>query len=1003
MTDLLERLRAALADRYLLERELGRGGMAIVYLAEDRRHQRRVALKVLRPELAASVTGERFLREITTAARLAHPNILPLFDSGEADGTLYYTMPYIEGESLRDRLNREKQLPIEDALQITQEVAEALGYAHEQGIIHRDIKPENILFQGGHALVADFGIARAVSAAGAETLTETGLAVGTPAYMSPEQGVGAAELDGRSDLYSLGCVLYEMLTGEPPYAGPTAQAILARKLTDPLPPVRTVRETVPGPIETALTKVLAKNPVDRFATASAFATALASAASSPASERGARAPGAGVLVGTGLGVLVLTRVLVLLLGLPDWLWEGAMALVGVGVPALLLGEWWMWGRKRTWLTPRRSVAASGAALLVLALSGAGYVTSRSLGVGPFATPISKGQLGDQVRVVLADFVPIGVDTNDADAVTELLRSDLQQSPTIHTLARTEVQSALERMRREARRLDAETAQQVAQREGLAAVIGGEVRGVRGQYLLLATVTAVVEERVLVSEHARARDSNDLIDAAGRLSRKLRGRIGEDLRSVRASEPLPQVTTSSLAALRAFAEAGRFADVAPQRSIGLLTQAIGHDSTFAVAYSALAGSFDRLARVAEARAASEQAYRLRDRLPELERWRVTARYFQSRDPAAAEAAYREMLALDPENALALANLADVLLQERRWAEAESVAVHQLDVGDQGLATYWNAVEAQIAQQRFAAAESTLTRMARQGNPMWGELKVHTLLGARDYEGFVAFYDSAHGDGALDAQLALWWRYDLWHVLQARGQLRAAERLRPARSVGEVAHMARLALRFRGDTLSALRLIDDALEGFGWDTIPPRRRAYSDLIPALAEAGRVDRARRLLDECVAAAATDPEMAIDVRTFRPQSEGAIALAEGRLESAVTAYLAWYAAPFRGAGHQFNRGLVEAADALDRLGMTDTAVVLYERALSIPSMGPESDGNHALWYPLVLRRLGELHESLGHPDRAIDYYSRFVDLWQDADPELQTQVEEARAAVRRLTAEPR
>jgi serine/threonine-protein kinase len=209
--------------------------MAVVYLGEDVKHGRHVAVKVLLPELAASLRGDRFLQEIRVTAKLQHPHILALYDSGEADGTLYYTMPYLEGESLRDRLKREKQLPIEDALQITKEVADALGYAHEQGIIHRDIKPENILFQRGHALVADFGIARAVSAAGAETLTETGLAVGTPAYMSPEQGVGSGELDGRSDLYSIGCVLYEMLTGEPPYAGPMPQAIIAKKLSGPTP------------------------------------------------------------------------------------------------------------------------------------------------------------------------------------------------------------------------------------------------------------------------------------------------------------------------------------------------------------------------------------------------------------------------------------------------------------------------------------------------------------------------------------------------------------------------------------------------------------------------------------------------------------------------------------------------------------------------------------------------------------------------------------------------
>ena len=276
MADLNERLQRGLAEQYRLERELGRGGMATVFLAHDLRHDRPVALKVLHPELAASLGPERFQREIRLAARLQHPHILSVHDSGEADGQLWFTMPFVEGESLRDRLRREKQLPIEDALRITTEAARALDYAHRQGIIHRDIKPENILLTSeGDTLVADFGIGRALDSAGAgEKLTETGMVVGTPAYMSPEQGAGERELDGRSDLYSLGTVLYEMLAGEPPYTGPTAQAVLARRFTGEVPRVRQVRPTVPEAVEQALLKVLAPVPADRFQTAAEFARAL---------------------------------------------------------------------------------------------------------------------------------------------------------------------------------------------------------------------------------------------------------------------------------------------------------------------------------------------------------------------------------------------------------------------------------------------------------------------------------------------------------------------------------------------------------------------------------------------------------------------------------------------------------------------------------------------------------------------------------------------------------
>src|SRR5690242_7685475 len=274
MSGLLGHLQVALAKRYRLEREIGRGGMATVYLAEDLKHRRPVALKVLSPDLAASLGTDRFLREIEIAARLAHPHILSLHDSGEADGLLYYVMPYVEGESLRGRLNRERQLPLADALRISREVADALDYAHGRDVVHRDIKPENILFQSGHAVVSDFGIARAIRVAGVKRVTGTGIAVGTPGYMSPEQAGGGEQLDGRSDLYSLACVLYEMLAGDPPFTGWSAQAILARQAIEPVPRLRAVRDTVPDWLEQVVVRALAKAPADRFATATEFIAAL---------------------------------------------------------------------------------------------------------------------------------------------------------------------------------------------------------------------------------------------------------------------------------------------------------------------------------------------------------------------------------------------------------------------------------------------------------------------------------------------------------------------------------------------------------------------------------------------------------------------------------------------------------------------------------------------------------------------------------------------------------
>ena len=274
MPESLDRLASALASRYVIERVVGAGGMATVYLARDLRHERHVAVKVLNPEIGAVLGAERFLAEIKTTANLQHPHLLPLFDSGQADGLLYYVMPYIDGESLRSRIEREKQLPVDDAVGIAVAVAGALEYAHARGVIHRDLKPENILLHAGQPVVADFGIALAVSNAGGARITQTGISLGTPAYMSPEQATGDRAVDGRTDVYSLGAVLYEMLVGDPPHAASTSQAIIAKVLTERPPNVRTLRPSVSEQVAFSIEKALEKLPADRFATAGEFADAL---------------------------------------------------------------------------------------------------------------------------------------------------------------------------------------------------------------------------------------------------------------------------------------------------------------------------------------------------------------------------------------------------------------------------------------------------------------------------------------------------------------------------------------------------------------------------------------------------------------------------------------------------------------------------------------------------------------------------------------------------------
>ncbi|MBL8996653.1 MAG: serine/threonine-protein kinase [Gemmatimonadetes bacterium] len=375
MTTAPDRLATALADRYRIERELGQGGMATVYLAEDLKHKRRVALKVLKPELAAVLGAERFVQEITTTASLQHPHILPLFDSGTADGFLFYVMPFIEGETLRGKLDRETQLGVDEAVRITSDVASALHYAHTHGVIHRDIKPENILLHDGRPMVADFGIALAVSAAAGGRMTETGLSLGTPHYMSPEQATAEKEITGRSDVYSLGSVLYEMLTGDPPHTGSSAQQIIMKIITEPADPVTRVRKSVPPNVAAAVGKALEKLPADRFESAKAFAEALANPAFTAMTRAGAGGAGA-----TGArGALA-----------------GRRALVAVGSIALLALAAAAWG----WLRP----APTQPTLVAdLALGPAELAPGSDIAISPdgsmlaYAGRSQGGQLGIWLR------------------------------------------------------------------------------------------------------------------------------------------------------------------------------------------------------------------------------------------------------------------------------------------------------------------------------------------------------------------------------------------------------------------------------------------------------------------------------------------------------------------------------------------------------------------------------------------------------------------------------
>ena len=487
MDSLVERLRASLAERYAIERELGAGGMAVVYLARDRRHDRLVALKIFRPELSAGIGAERFLREIQVTAKLSHPNVLPLYDSGEAGGLLFYVMPFVEGETLAGLLEREQQLPIPQALQIAREVAEALGYAHSLGIIHRDIKPQNIMLSGGHAVVADFGIARAVSEAGTARLTETGMAIGTPAYMSPEQGSASEHVDARTDVYSLGCVLYEMLVGQPPFTGPTAQAVLARHSMDSVPAPHIVRHSIPKDLEAVVFCALEKSPADRYHTASEFAEALQAVASGESPPHTAS---------------VLQRVR--------------------RRPA----DWWR----------RVAMGASGVAVVVVAAVAAvalSHRRPRPAAGGPDPHDIAVLYFEDRSRDSALGYL--------AEGLTEGLIDELSRVAGLHVISRNGVAP----FRHGTARSDS-----VARVLSVGTLVAGSVEPVGGriqvQLRLVEGATGVDFQRASVEVPAAqlltARDS-----VVGEVARMLRERLGQELqvRQQRETAPSPEAWASLL--------------------------------------------------------------------------------------------------------------------------------------------------------------------------------------------------------------------------------------------------------------------------------------------------------------------------------------------------------------------------------------------------------------------------------------------------------------------------
>ncbi len=1038
--DLRPRLEAALGSAYRIERELGGGGMSRVFLAEEVELRRKVVVKVLPPEMAAGVNQDRFRREIQLAAGLQHPHVVPVLSAGSQGDLLWYTMPYIEGESLRAKLARGGELPIKDALHVLREVADALAYAHQKGVVHRDIKPDNVMLSGKHALVTDFGVAKAVSeATGRQSLTSLGVALGTPSYMAPEQAAAEPNVDHRADIYAFGAMAYEMLAGRPPFTGMSAQAVLAAHVTQQPDQVTGLRTAIPPALGGLVMRCLEKRPADRWQTAEELiphleALLTPSGGSIPTSATAAVSSGTeaalrnthpvrvAVLFGlASIAALSITWWLVQQLGLPDWVVPVAGVLLVIGLPIMLVaarreqellvartqglssaGPTGLFGKLTTL---RGAMLGGGIAFGGLTLGAAGFMVLRMLGVGPFATLVSAGVLNERDKLVVAEFENTTTDSTLGASITEAFRIDLAQSSIIRLLTPTDISTALTRMERDpAARLTADLAREVAEREGARAVIAGEISMLAGSYVLSVRLLSP-DGTTLLASRETAGDASGILPALEKLSKNLREGVGESLRSIRSDPPLEQVTTSSLEALRLFTQAERAADVSDySESARLLSQAVALDTGFAMAWRKLAVVTNNMGGDPALKlAAAEKAYRLRDRLSRREAEVATAYYFDgTNDRPQAIAAYERVLASWPDDLAARNNLGSMYNEAGRLADAERVLRPAVDSGTSIGVIYINLAYTYLLRGRWDQADTTLTRWEARipgsNERIRGSYMVESARGRYDQAEVIA--------DSLTKADDLYWRvfgsFQKADLRRVQGQYQAAEqealeamRGQEARGIKRAAiavpvGLALADIQIRGKTADAVARVERALARQPLDSITPVNRPYGQLIAFYATAGQLDEARAMRDEYLRLV---PE---SYRRGDGEGEwglGRLAAAEGRYDEALQR--------FRTAHLLFGCRTCSAVDigtTFERMGLPDSALAAYETLATLP--GALGEGRD-LDLPVGYQRLGELYEAKGDKARAVEYYGKLVELWTNAEADLQPRVQELKRRIARLAGE--
>ncbi len=1058
--DLRDQLQDHLGQAFRIERELGGGGMSRVFVATEVRLSRQVVVKVLSPELAQGLNAERFEREILLAASLQQANIVPVLAAGDVGGLPYFTMPFVDGESLRNRIGR--GMPIAQVTAIVRDVAKALAYAHQRGIVHRDIKPDNVLLSGGTAVVTDFGIAKALSASRTDggqhaTLTSVGTSIGTPAYMAPEQVAGDPNIDHRVDLYALGCMAFELLTGKSPFADHPPQRMLAAHLSEIPRPVESVRPDCPPALALLVARLLEKDPADRLGSAEEVVQLLDQAAttSSPTTAltpkgRFARAL---VIYLLALGaVWILAKAAVVGIGLPSWTVMGAVGVMLLGLPVLLVTGWAKWmARKAATATPtltpggssvprppsgtmatiairanrhlsfRRTmrgglIAMGGFVVLITA-----FMVTRAMGIGPAASLFATGSLTAQDKIVLADFTT--QDSTYVPILAEAVRSAMGQSNAVKLVPATDVAATLTEMRLPAEVAVTDSiAREVAQRRGAKAILGGKLVPAGSGFLVSLELRKADNGATLASFQGTADAPTDLLTVVDDLTRKLRSKIGESLKSVANTVPLERATTSSLEALRLYSEAARANDIETDydKAITLSRQALAEDSTFALAWRKLGVAINNAnGSTAAVDSAFEMAMRYSDKLPPLERLVVQATYHDNHvtgwDRPRAIEEYRQVLKLDSTNLIVLNNLALNLQEAGRDDSALALVRAQLRL-QPGLANQMKLVLALAATGRLDAATAMLD-------------SVRTAPGT----------DTTTAGFLLFATALAWSNNNLPQAAEFSRQLASSsgvsDRMYGLRMGAGTAYLAGqpaagAALAAREDSLAQTRDYGNAIPGIGsafgkilfgtdpadgvaaldrmvssaeWRNAAPADRPWFDVITLYARGGAPDKAAGLLaafrrdwPEAAASDAMISRVAI--------AEGEIALARGDAQGAIAKFRV---AVERIAQHRTLCGpcaLEGMARAFDAMHQDDSTRAYLERYEAIPVVNRNSiyigiSGDPGRLAG-VRKRLGELYDAAGEKQKALEQYGAFVQQWQAAEPALQPTVEQVKRRIAELTA---